>query len=58
MIKAHKIRLHPTSEQANYFTRSAGTARFVFNWALTEWQRQYEAGGKPNAKGLKKHFNA
>ncbi len=58
MIKAHKTRLHPTSEQANYFARAAGTARFVFNWARAEWQRQYEAGGKPNAKALKKQFNA
>ena len=58
MIKAHKIRLHPTSEQVNYFARAAGTARFTFNWALAEWQRQYEAGGKPNAKALKMQFNA
>ena len=58
MIKAHKIRLHPTSEQANYFARAAGTARFTFNWALAEWRRQYEAGGKPNATALKKQFNA
>ncbi|TMC39352.1 MAG: transposase, partial [Chloroflexi bacterium] len=27
MIKAHKIRLNPTPEQANYFARAAGTAR-------------------------------
>jgi putative transposase len=58
MIKAHKIRLHPTFEQANYFARAAGIARFVFNWALAEWKRQYEAGGKPNATALKKQFNA
>ncbi len=58
MIKAHKIRLHPTPEQANYFARAAGTARFTFNWARAEWQRQYEAGGKPSAKALKKQFNA
>jgi putative transposase len=58
MIKAHKIRLHPTPEQAHYFVRAAGTARFVFNWALAEWKTQYEAGGKPNAKALKKQFNA
>ncbi|MFL5624223.1 MAG: RNA-guided endonuclease InsQ/TnpB family protein [Ktedonobacteraceae bacterium] len=58
MIKAHKIRLHPTPEQANYFARAAGTARFTFNWALAEWKRQYEAGGKPNAAALKKQFNA
>jgi len=58
MIKAHKIRLHPTPEQANYFARAAGTARFVFNWALAEWKAQYETGGKPNATALKKQFNA
>ena len=22
--------------------RAAGTARFAYNWALAEWQRQYE----------------
>src|SRR5712691_10959144 len=58
MIKAHVIRLHPTVEQAGYFARAAGTARFIFNWALAEWKRQYEAGGKPSAYALKKQFNA
>jgi len=57
MIKAHKIRLHPTSEQAVYFAKAAGTSRFVWNWALAEWNRQYEAGEKPTAFKLKKHFN-
>ena len=27
MIRAHKIRLNPTAEQANYFARAAGTSR-------------------------------
>ncbi|EFH89912.1 RNA-guided endonuclease InsQ/TnpB family protein [Ktedonobacter racemifer] len=57
MIKAHKIRLHPTPEQAIYFAKAAGTARFVWNWALAEWNRQYEAGLKPTALKLKKQFN-
>jgi putative transposase len=57
MIKAHKIRLHPTPEQGNYFARAAGTSRFVWNWALAEWNRQYEAGEKPTALKLKKQFN-
>src|SRR2546429_357155 len=57
MIKAHKIRLHPTDEQAVYFAKAAGTARFVWNWALAEWDRQYEAGEKPTALKLKKQFN-
>ena len=58
MIKAHKIRLHPTPEQANYFARAAGTARFTFNWAVAEGQQQYEAGGKPSALALRTQFNA
>src|SRR5216684_3402623 len=57
MIKTHKIRLHPTPEQANYCARAAGTSRFVWNWALAEWNRQYEAGEKPSALKLKKQFN-
>ncbi|GHO73003.1 transposase [Ktedonobacter sp. SOSP1-85] len=57
MIKTHKIRLHPTPEQAHYFARAAGTSRFVWNWALAEWNRQYEAGEKPTALKLKKQFN-
>ncbi len=58
MIQAHKIRLHPTPEQANSFARAAGTSRFVWNWALAEWNRQYEAGEKPTALKLKKQFHA
>jgi len=57
MIRAHKIRLNPTPEQANYFARAAGTSRFVWNWALAEWNRQFEVGGKPTAFKLKKQFN-
>src|SRR6266487_2952398 len=57
MIRAHKIRLHPTEEQQHYFTRAAGVARFVWNWALAEWNRQYEVGEKPTALKLKKQFN-
>ena len=57
MIKAHRIRLHPTPEQAVYFAKAAGTSRFVWNWALAEWNRQYEAGENPTALKLKKQFN-
>ena len=57
MIHAHKLRLHPTEEQITYFARAAGTARFVWNWALAEWNRQYAAGEKPTAFKLKKQFN-
>jgi putative transposase len=57
MIKAHKIRLHPTPEQASYFAQAAGTSRFVWNWALAEWNRQYDSGENPTAFKRKKQFN-
>src|SRR5215207_7417189 len=58
MIRAHKIRLNPTPEQATYFAKAVGTRRFVFNWGLAEWKHQHENGGKPSAMKLKKQFNA
>src|SRR5437588_1153320 len=58
MIKAHKIRLNPTPEQATYFAKAVGTARFCFNWAVAEWKRQYEAGEKPTTLKLRKQFHA
>jgi putative transposase len=55
---ADKIRLDPTADQVRYFKQAAGTARFVWNGALAEWNRQYAAGQRPNAYTLKKPFNA
>jgi putative transposase len=43
MYVAHRIRLDPNNAQATYLARAAGTARFAYNWALDEWQKQYEA---------------
>lgn len=58
MHRAHKIKLQPTKEQEQYFARSCGVARFAFNWALAEWKRQYEAGGKPSEISLRKQLNS
>ena len=58
MNLAHKIRLVPTLEQEQYFRRAAGTARFVYNWALEHWKKDYEAGLKPTGNKLQKQFNA
>jgi putative transposase len=58
MLIAHKIELDPTQAARKYFAQACGTDRFVWNWALAEWYRQYEAGQKPNAMALKKQFNA
>jgi len=39
------------------FRKCAGTSRFVYNWGLAEWQRQYEVGEKPSQYGLRGQFN-
>ena len=43
MLIAHRIALAPANAQRTYFARASGTARFAWNWALAEWQRQYVA---------------
>lgn len=43
MIKGHVIRLEPNNKQATYFAKACGVARFAYNWALNEWQHQYQA---------------
>ena len=58
VTRAHKIRLNPTPEQAEFFRRCAGVSRFVYNHGLAEWQRLYDDGVNPNALQLKKDFNA
>src|SRR3990172_8555479 len=52
VILSHKIALDTTFKQREYFARAAGTARFVWNYALCEWNRQYEAGEKPNSNSI------
>ena len=56
MIRAQKVRLNPTAEQATYFMKAAGTARFAYNWAVAQWRAAQ--GKKPTALELKKRFNA
>lgn len=63
MLIAHKIALDPNNAQATYFARAAGAARFAYNWALAQWQRQYEACKadpslpKPSQMALRRHLN-
>ncbi|HUZ48729.1 MAG TPA: transposase [Candidatus Dormibacteraeota bacterium] len=58
MIVSHRIRLVPTAAQEGTFRRACGTARFAYNWALAEWQREYRAGGTPTEASLRKSLNA
>jgi putative transposase len=64
MMLAHHIRLSPNNVQATGLSKAAGVARFAYNWALEEWQRQYElsktnaALPKPNEAALRRQLNA
>lgn len=58
MLRVHKIKLNPNKAQEQYFAQACGVARHAYNWALAEWQRQYEAGEKPSEMSLRKQYNA
>jgi len=58
MIIAHKITLDPHAAQKRYFACACGTARFAYNWALAEWQRQDLAGEKPSEGSLRRKLNS
>lgn len=58
MIKAHVIKLYPNKEQEIFFKKSAGTARFAYNWALSRWNEYYEVGIKTSGYSLRKEFNS
>ena len=46
MQRAHKIRIYPTREQEVQLYKTAGTSRYVYNWALAEWKSMYDAFDK------------
>ena len=46
MMISKKIRLKPTLEQTIQLYKSAGTARWAYNWALQRQQDNYNSGGK------------
>ena len=61
---AHKIELVPNKKQEEYFIKACGVARFAYNWALEQWNKQYQAYKqdnslpKPNEFDLRKQLNA
>jgi transposase len=63
VIRPHKIALDPTPDQAVYFSRACGVARFAWNYALAEWQRQYNewreylCGPRPSEVALRRQLN-
>ncbi|MBK8750699.1 MAG: transposase [Candidatus Competibacteraceae bacterium] len=57
-VLTHRIELKPNKIQEALFRQCVGASRFAYNWALAEWQRQFEAGEKPNEAALRRQFNA
>jgi len=58
MLLAHQIELKPNNKQATHFAKACGVARFAYNWALDQWKKQYEDGGKPSESALRKQLNS
>lgn len=58
VILCHRIALDPTPAQETVLRQAVGCARFAYNWALREWQEQYELGGKPNERELRRFLNS
>jgi putative transposase len=58
VVLGHRIRLRPTAEQEALFRKVCGVARFSWNWALVEWDRQYQAGDKSIEAALRTRLNA
>ena len=46
MILSKKIRLKPTKEQEKQLYKSAGTARFIYNWTLAKQEENFKLGNK------------
>jgi putative transposase len=64
MMLSHKIAMMPNNRQRTYFQKAAGTARFAYNWALCEWDRQYQEHKAdpslpaPSEGALRRHLNS
>jgi len=46
LIVAYKVQLIPNKEQIIQLQKSAGVARFIYNWTLNKQQENYKNGGK------------
>ena len=57
MIKAIKVKLYPTRYQEELMFKSAGVARFSYNWGLAFLNNYYEENNKTLSIGeLRKEF--
>ena len=60
ILRAHKIRLYPNNQQATYFAKACGVARFAYNWALARAKELYEQDNtyRFNEAALRRELNA
>ena len=56
MIKTFKIKLIPTEEQEILMWKTVHASRFVYNWALENWNRRKSQGDKTNGNLISKDF--
>ena len=47
--RAHKIKLKPNKAQLVLLSKTAGTARYAYNWGLAKWDELYKAGERCDA---------
>ena len=47
--RAHKIKLKPNKTQSVLLSKTAGTARYAYNWGLAKWDELYKAGERCDA---------
>ena len=48
MLLGDKIEIRPNAEQSEYFLKSVGIKRFVWNHCLAAWDDAYKQGYKPD----------
>ena len=44
VIRSHQIRLYPNREQRVMLAKTAGAARYCYNWGLAKWDEMYKNG--------------
>lgn len=58
MKLTHKIRFTPTAKQRIQLMKTAGSARYAYNWGLAKWEELYAAGEKPNKYSISRMWTA
>ena len=46
MLIANKVRIYPTDEQIRQMIKTIGCSRYVYNYFLDAWNKQYDKTGK------------